>query len=242
MSERCCFWAELVKAPLAVIATEPKRPTDSESRHPSSYLLTLDRIGDQVTRFNQDELKNLPSLHHANWIATPLPDGVEFRHAVGEADLEKIGEKGSLEVVKRFRLPKGPTDAKAGAAEIAPTYVIHFDIECKNTGDQPLEVGYQLDGPTGMTLEGWWYSYKVHPTRFVAAGARDVMWRAEGDKHELVTCSQITRHARKLTRTLRIRVRPCSRRLNRNSCGTSAATRSILRPCCNPRKALIRAP
>jgi len=51
-----------------------------------------------------------------------------------------------------------------------------------------------------LPLEGWWYSTKLSPVMFAAAGARDVVWDQTGVGHELLGCPKIvsdTRQAEK---------------------------------------------
>ena len=40
---------------------------------------------------------------------------------------------------------------------------------------EPQTVAYRLLGPTGLPLEGWWYSIKLHPEMFKGAGARGLL-------------------------------------------------------------------
>jgi YidC/Oxa1 family membrane protein insertase len=53
-------------------------------------------------------------------------------------------------------------------------------------------VGYQLDGPTGLPIEGWWYANKVSQgSMFSAAGLRDVITHFEGGRTTQITPSEL---------------------------------------------------
>ena len=204
-SESLDFTAQLVRHPLAVLQAEPPFPNEDDPPQPNSFLLTVDRIEDTKTRFGDDEIVGLASLRNGTWRTIPIEaggkdygPGVEFRRFLTAEELKRIGVDGQLEVVKRYRLAKvGDLQDDADKKAEAVAYRLSLEIVVHNLSDKEQRVGYQLDGPTGMTKEGWWYSYKVHPTRFVAAGARDVVWRSEGGKQELFVGSQIAKHAEK---------------------------------------------
>ena len=68
-------------------------------------------------------------------------------------------------------------------------------IEIVNRGAAAEVLSYVLDGPTGLPTEGWWYLVKIHPTAGVRAGARDVIWRVQGNRHSLRSASQIYKQA-----------------------------------------------
>ena len=200
------FVATLRRQPLSVLEPEPTFASEEDPAHPASFLLTLDRIGDAKTRFGEDEIVGLSSLRDSNWRAYPIESGgkdygpgVEFRRLLTRQELESIGVEGQLEVVKRYRIAKvvAAEDEPSPSVDEAAAYRLSLEIAIHNLGDKEEWVGYQLDGPTGITTEGWWYSYKVHPSKFVAAGARDVAWRAEGGKHRLFVGSQIAKQAEK---------------------------------------------
>ena len=74
------------------------------------------------------------------------------------------------------------------------SYHLTYEIEIRNLGSQPMEMAYRLDGPTGLPLEGWWYTYKTHPTQFGGAGVRDIVCKAFGDKHKMFTNPKIVKH------------------------------------------------
>jgi len=191
---------QLVKRPLSLISPEPIPPTESEPQHPLSFLWTLGKVGDAKTGLGKDEIANLPSLHKANWEMTPLPsegplgEGVEFSRRLTKAELSQVGGKVPLEMVKRYRLTKTDRSEEAVKRDKhgSEGYGIQLELEIRNLGSTDQRLAYQLDGPTGLPLEGWWYSYKVHPTAWSGAGARDVVWEEpDTGKHGMKTGSMI---------------------------------------------------
>ena len=71
-------------------------------------------------------------------------------------------------MVKRYRLAR--TAGQRSGNRDAQAYHLTLEIEIHNLGQQTQKFAYRLDGVNGLPLEGWWYSTKIHPTRFAAAG------------------------------------------------------------------------
>ncbi|MCZ6618443.1 MAG: YidC/Oxa1 family insertase periplasmic-domain containing protein, partial [Gammaproteobacteria bacterium] len=193
------FTIQSIQRPLEVIRPEPSQPDEENPQHQLSYLLSLRQIGHRRTEFDQDELPELPSLRDGIWYSNVVEvDGItkiEFRFPLGRADLEIIGVAGSIEIVKRFWFePAADVDESSGQS--SRNYHFDFEIELVNKGQNPIELAYRLDGPTGLPLEGWWYSYKTHPKKWGSAGVRDVVWRAQGDKHQMFTNASIRKEAK----------------------------------------------
>ena len=61
-------------------------------------------------------------------------------------------------------------------------------------------MSYRLDGPNGLTLEGWWYLSKIHRQMFASAGARDILYRTAGQLEQMVGTSEIVKYAQKNTK------------------------------------------
>ncbi len=182
------FAVALGDRPLELIHPEA---TEVGSAVPS-YLLGLQRLGTQKLPRGRDELSGLPSLRTANWeLLESNIDGVAFRFVIkGGAD-----NPGGLEIVKRYRLSQGkPLDADASEASAHAGYNLQVSIELKNPGKEPQTVAYALDGPNGLPIEGWWYTTKIHPS-WGSAGARDVIWRVQENKHSLRSAMQIYKEA-----------------------------------------------
>jgi YidC/Oxa1 family membrane protein insertase len=161
-------------------------PTD-----PLSLLMTLDRVGNKTLRTAEEELFDLPSLYRAHWtVERQGADFVEFSLTLDEATLARVGQSGPLKIVKRFTAPR-----RKEGGELP--YHLDFSVRIENLSSQPAEVAYRLLGPTGLPLEGWWYSAKLSPEMWAAAGARDVVWRQEGLGHRLLGCTKIVSDTRR---------------------------------------------
>ncbi|MCP4193096.1 MAG: membrane protein insertase YidC [Planctomycetaceae bacterium] len=190
------YSAELVHRPLELIRPEPLYPSELNPAHPLSYRLTLAPKTDPGLKQlrGQKGHEGIEAMLVENWEMAPISDGklpgVEFRYRVKANRFPELKLKGDLLVIKRFRLAKRDQQDEA-MKETGRLYHLDFDFEIKNLGDSPAEVGYQLDGPTGLPLEGWWYTYKTHPTKFGGAGVRDVAVKTFGDGHQLFTNPKI---------------------------------------------------
>jgi YidC/Oxa1 family membrane protein insertase len=111
-------------------------------------------------------------MRTANWKATPLgdnaTDGIEFSY-----ELPVLADGRKFEVVKRFTLPKEPD-----------SWHLNLTLEIRNLGEAPTEVQYELWGPGGLPVEGWWYQQKIHGNTWAfgkMAGARDI-WMSTNDR------------------------------------------------------------
>jgi len=151
----------LARRPLEVI-----RP---EGDDPLSFRLTLAKLDDLELKPSEDtvqvggELKGV-SLWEANWELV----SADQRQAKFRRVLPEVG----LEIVKHYQLAEVPREHHDNAAY--PAYHLVLKIEVHNRDDQPHEVAYQLDGPTGLPTEGEWYARKVSRS-WGAAGLRDVI-------------------------------------------------------------------
>jgi YidC/Oxa1 family membrane protein insertase len=132
---------------------------------PLSFLLTLAQVGKTKLKEDQREIEGLDLLD-GNWEVVPTqannPDEVAFRRVV-----EPLG----VEVVKRFRLARRALEEDPEATFRA-AYHLTLSVEIKNISGEDRTVAFQLDGPSGMPTEGWW---------FTRSGIRDY---AVGLKHE----------------------------------------------------------
>ncbi len=81
--------------------------------------------------------------------------------------------------------------------EVTPgDYSIDMSVQVDNMADQPQDLAYRLEGPNGITLEGWWYSNKISPN-FSGAAARDVVYNTVAESHELVSGYELLKLAKK---------------------------------------------
>jgi YidC/Oxa1 family membrane protein insertase len=177
--------AKLIRRPLEVMRPEVLKkgeniPTrldvvEPGNHDPFSFLLTMQQIDEE--KLKGDDLDAEISgvrMRAANWTGKQVDaDTVEFTRP-----LTKFG----LEIVKRYRI--------AQKAEGKPGYDFLLDIELRNVGDKPRNLAYQLDGPTGLPIEGWWYNSRPSPngTFFPTAnGTRNVAMLLQGNSSAMIT-------------------------------------------------------
>ena len=183
------FAANLTRRPVQVIRPEVHVHKDgTPTEHdPLSLLLTLESLGTKTVETGDQEIRGLPSIINRNWILnekTQTADSAEFSLTLNDADLKGIGQTGSLELIKRYKL------ARAESAD-GKKYHVDLEIEIKNAGKENTELAYRLSGPTGLPLEGWWYSNKLHHDMWAGAGARDIAWKIHDGQHHLLGCPKI---------------------------------------------------
>ena len=179
------FQTELRSQPLQVIRPEFTQSETVNRDHPLSYRLGLTRLGSKKTGLEQNEIPGLPSLKNEHWKLAPSDDPrvVEFHYRLSAAELQSFDVQGPLLVVKRFQLMR----PDATGTEENP-YHLNYEIEFINEGPAgEVTLAYTQDGPTGLPIEGWWYTYKTHPTSWGAAGVRDVVTRAFDGNYKMLT-------------------------------------------------------
>jgi YidC/Oxa1 family membrane protein insertase len=192
------FTADMTRQPLAVVKPEshsyktPEGGVRIEPTDPLSLLLTLDTVGPRSVRQGASEIGGLPSLLASNWELDESGENfAQFSYTLDEAAMKAINRTGPLKLVKRYELAKSEKpDDKA--------YHLKLSIEIHNLGPEQETVSYRLGGPTGLPLEGWWYSTKLHPDMFRGAGARDVVAKMKTSKHRLIGCPLIVSEAKSL--------------------------------------------
>ena len=162
--------AKLIRRPLEILRPELNTlPLDTVGRKhdPFSMLLTLARLDNRT--LEDQTLKGI-DLATMDWrVEAADQSQVTFAAVVP-------GE--SVEILKHYRLAKA--EAKQLDDRDAPVYHLEFSVELRNAGDQERRVAYQLNGPTGLALEGRWYASKISHT-WSAAGLRDVVMQFEGN-------------------------------------------------------------
>ncbi len=180
--ESLTFTTTLTRRPLEVIRPERLQSKTASPNHPLSYRLTLQQLG--TRRADQDEIEGLPSLWERNWQGKQIDDStIEFETVVQPIELKGISLKAPLRIIKRFSL-KPPGDA---TKPFEAGYHLTYEIIFKNEGGEPVDLAYQQDGPTGLPLEGWWYTTKTHPTKFGGAGVRDLVSKTFSGGHKMFT-------------------------------------------------------
>jgi YidC/Oxa1 family membrane protein insertase len=175
------FTVKLDERPLELIRPE----ADPGTRPVPSFLTGIHSIGNDEAGYDELELPSVRSLRTGHWKMEEEEDGVVFRKLVslGEGD-----DAGQLEFVKRYQLKPIPADQLDN--HDYPGYHLVMNVEVWNRTAAEQEVAYRIDGPNGLPLEGWWYSYKTSP-QWGGAGARDIIWRGKDDKEKLRGPTQI---------------------------------------------------
>lgn len=197
-NETLTLATQLGRRPLEVLRPEP----DAPAHDPLSFLLTLDSVGSgkkaATVPVGEAEIDKIASLKNEAWELTQATgELVEFRFVLDDTELQKIGQSGELEIIKRFRLATRPNADKPSSVEDLKSYHVEMEIEIRNNAAEPTQVAYRLDGPNGLPLEGWWYSTKISPYWRGGAGARDVVWRTDGVPHTFLSNSNIHETAKK---------------------------------------------
>jgi len=151
-----------------VLMRDDKLPAGSIS--PPSFQFTFAQIGNAKIGVDASEIVGL-KLRDDNWkIVDHDETSVTFRKQL---------PKYRVEVLKRFSIE--PVPAEKLAETNYPGYGLKLDIEVRNLGQEVLEVVYQLDGPNGLPMEGWWYAHKIG-RNWGSTGIRDVVARYDGSK------------------------------------------------------------
>jgi YidC/Oxa1 family membrane protein insertase len=179
--------ARLDVRPLELIRPELLQG-DERFPHPLSFVMSLnEKRGAKTVKMD--------SPATMNWAVEPTADGVvEFRLALGKTPA--TGEP--IELIKRFRLGTQQDLVAAGetaTSDAPPAYHVDMELELRNASESPRRLAYSLGGPTGLPLEGWWYSSKIQPSMWGGAGARDVLISTEATSYHLATCPSLYKKA-----------------------------------------------
>lgn len=146
----------LTRQPLDLIRPEienvrlhtPTPPADFESV--ASFLVRLESI---AGRRSDD-----PAVAEANRRLTEEAWTVGDRSADAVTLRMRLAELG-VEIIKRFQLVETPAESVDD-----PTHAsYHFDltVEARNLKAEPQAIAYELTGPNGLPIEGFWYANKI---------------------------------------------------------------------------------
>ena len=202
--------------PMVLPVTLRRRPLEvvrPEGNDPLSFLLTLRQIddlyledlkkdddpkaGDPKEDDEKDDDKKGDKKRDES-LGLEL-DGLKLRtghwevvsRSLDEVVFRRLLPKWGLEVTKTYRLAKVPAESTGDPNhKNYKAYHLVFDVKIRNTGNKVREVAYQLDGPTGLPIEGAWYARKIG-RGWGAAGLRDVTLAWEGEAPKLVSCVKI---------------------------------------------------
>lgn len=186
----------LRSAPMAVI--RPEEFDNAGQGNPLSFLMTLQQIdnasvSDLLPAFSTlaaDAQRNQIKLQ--SYLNRELPN-VDMRNGVwdiAESTQNKVVFKFpipryGLEVYKTFELVEtDPNNVDSG-------YHVNMTISIKNVGKNVRKTAYRLDGPTGLPLEGYWYTHKVWTT-WSGVGLRDMVYKEDANTRPvMVSCQSI---------------------------------------------------
>ncbi|HVA51586.1 MAG TPA: YidC/Oxa1 family insertase periplasmic-domain containing protein [Pirellulales bacterium] len=150
----------------AKLARRPLEVVKPEGSDPLSFLLTLNQIGDKTLAAGDEELPGL-RLRTSNWTVLPRdpakPDEVSFEYLL---------DKEQLRVVKTYSIARLTPEQQDDLH--APAYHLNLRVEVENLGQKGKKVAYRLDGPTGLPIEGWWYSLNTKIGQSGSPGIRDL--------------------------------------------------------------------
>jgi len=165
--------AKLDEKPVSILRPESNL-VDAEFNFPESFIFSLIKPGLIDERWpDLDE-----TMREGRWKVTEKTTDqvVELKFEIPESKLKALELAGPITVFKRYRLPQLAQDDVHNLD--SRTFHIQMEIEVKNEGAEKIELAYELDGPTGVTAETWWYANKIHGRQmavFYTAGARDVV-------------------------------------------------------------------
>ena len=188
---------EVVRPENAQTVPEPMTALYADKPAPLSFLMTLKQVDNQ--KLADFEETPLPAEVGADWPRPKLGaelKGVNLRDgnwevvskSASEAVFSRQVPQWGLEIRKIFRLVEVPGDEATNPDFKA--YHLIFNVEIRNHSPQPHKVAYQLDGPNGLPLEGYWYASKIG-TGWGAVGLRDVVVSFKGGKPALIGAPNI---------------------------------------------------
>ncbi len=154
-----------------------------------SCLVSLSRVGNLSLRPSESTLPGLPSQTEAIWSVRQdaqersAGEQAEFRLPMNSSGLQRVAG-GSLELVRRYAIQPG-------------SYLIDMEVQIENQTSSTQQLAYRVEGPNGLSLEGWWYSTKISRSMFSGAGARDLIYKNTGSQEVLWSPYDLLKEARK---------------------------------------------
>ncbi|HTQ38635.1 MAG TPA: membrane protein insertase YidC [Pirellulales bacterium] len=183
---------EVVRPELFTAEMQIPQPLDivaGSAHDPLSFLFTFYQIDKKTLADDKTDMNDKPAASDALASLNAELPGVKLRSANWEgkqidADTVEFARslpKLELEVVKRYRIAKDNGDKPN-----QPAYHLTLEIELRNIGSAAHTVSYQLDGPTGLPTEGWWYTSR--PSRsWGGIGVRDTALLLQGKDPALIS-------------------------------------------------------
>lgn len=155
-AETLALKARLRRQPLDLFRPEienirlHKPDVSDEYRSAPSFLVRITAAGG---RGAED-----PALADANRRLTDEPWSIDEESPDGVTLRKRLASLG-IDVVKRFRVVPTPEAERKNPAH--PSYHFDVDVEVRNLLEGPQTVAYELTGPNGLPIEGFWYANKI---------------------------------------------------------------------------------
>ncbi|MGV3485797.1 MAG: YidC/Oxa1 family insertase periplasmic-domain containing protein [Planctomycetaceae bacterium] len=181
------FNATLTEHPLDLIRLASNGGDDEVPGNLSRLAcrLTLSQLGNKSIQTGKSSIEGL------EWLSEAL-----YRHEVKGDGGEQITFSLPLTSKQLLGAASGPITISRSYSLAPGSYLIDMSVAVQNSGDQPQKLAYRLEGPCGMTLEGWWYSTKISPNFLGGAAARDVIYKTEREGHILISGYDLLKKAK----------------------------------------------
>ncbi len=172
---------EVIRPENAATVPTPMKTLYSKQASPLSFLMTLKQVDkEKLPDFTE---AGQPEEDKGDWPRPKLSEelkGVHLRdgtwevvsHTESEVIFQRVVPRWGLEVRKIFRLVEVPK-AKIEDPDYKAYHLV-VNVEIRNRGKQAHKVAYQLDGPNGLPVEGYWYASKIGRS-WGAVGLRDMV-------------------------------------------------------------------
>ncbi|MEL7498220.1 MAG: membrane protein insertase YidC [Planctomycetota bacterium] len=188
--------ATLTQKPISIIRPEGDL-VDDEFDYPESFVFSLLKPQEYFERAWPDVD---PTMRDGRWEVTERSHSqmVELKFEVRPGQLEQFAFNGPITIYKRFSLPQLNEEDRLNID--SRTFHIDFEIEIVNGSAEPIELAYELNGPTGLSAETWWYANKIHGRQTAigyTAGARDVVAATGTNSYAFLGCPEIVQDAKK---------------------------------------------
>ena len=191
------FTVALTQKPLSVIRPESDL-IDENFKGPESFVLSLIKPMQEVEKAWPDLDDD---MRYSNWEVSKATDSlIELKFELSEQKLADLGIKGPLTVLKRFGIPDLAEENTYNLR--SRSFHLDLEIEVQNKSEIAQKIAYELDGPTGLTAETWWYANKIHGRQtaiFYIAGARDVIGSTNANSYIFYGCPELVKGAQKST-------------------------------------------
>ena len=119
------------------------------------------------------------SLRTGLWDVVPgslTEHSVTLSKTIDFTKCDVVDWDGELTVYKKFSISQGETEYWTNKFD--RNYHVNVEFEFAYKGNSQPEFSFELYGPTGVPVDGWWFQHKIHGESlalFRAAGARDIV-------------------------------------------------------------------